>query len=203
MTIGYFLRLCLSIMAISRVMKLYQITMIAMVVLLATGCDRENTADNQDLPLDSLSLPDSEISGATIQFFEASILTTEIHAETIRKYELIDSTMAYVVDISIMDSAGNITSHIVGDSGVIREQKRHIDIFGHVVVVSADSIRLETEYLFWNSAKGTIETDAFVTLSLGEDVQKGYGMLAKDDFSSFKILNEVSGRIKIDKETLK
>jgi len=184
-------------------MKLFKITVFVLIVLIATGCDRENTADNQDAPLDSLSLPDSEISGATIQFFDGSVLSTEIQADTIRKYELIDSTMAYIVDVNIMDSVGNITSHIVGDSAVIREQKRHVDIFGDVVVISSDSIRLETEYLFWNSIKGTIETDAFVTLSLGEDIQEGYGMIAKDDFSSFKILDQVSGRVKIDKETLK
>lgn len=184
-------------------MKLNQITIIALLLLFMAGCVREHKGENEDIPVEPLSLPDSEISGATIQFFDGSILSTEIRAETIRKYELIDSMMAYVLDINIMDSAGNITSHIVGDSGVIREQKRHIDIFGHVVVISSDSIRLETEYLFWNSLKGTIETDAFVTLSLGDDIQQGYGMVAKDDFSSFKILNQVTGRMKIDKGTLK
>jgi len=181
-------------------MKLLRITITALAVLLLTGCARDNSADNQDAPLDSLSLPDSEISGATIEFFEGSLLSTEIKANTIRKYESIDSMMAYVVDVNIFDSSGNITSHIVGDSGVIREQKRHIDIFGNVVVTSSDSIRLETDYLFWNSIKGTIETDAFVTLSLGEDIQQGYGMVAKDDFSSFKILKQVTGRMNIDKE---
>lgn len=184
-------------------MKLILITIFVLVLLFVAGCDRENSADNQMIPLDSLSLPDSEISGATIFFYNESMLTTEIQANTIRKYELIDSMMAYVVEVYIFDSAGNITSHIVGDSGVIREQKRQINMFGHVVVISSDSIRLETEHLFWNSINGTIETDAYVTLSLGEDIQQGYGMVAKDDFSSFKILDRVTGRMKIDKESLK
>lgn len=185
------------------IMKLFKIIIFSLLLLILAGCDRENSADTEQLSLDPLSLPDSEISGATISFYNGSMLSTEIQAKTIRKYELIDSMMAYIVDVNIFDSAGNITSNIVGDSAVIREQKRHIDIFGNVVVISSDSIRLETEYLFWNSIKGTIETDAYVTLSLGEDIQQGYGMIASDDFSSFKILDQVTGRMKIDKGTLK
>jgi len=104
-------------------MKSNKIKIFVLLLLFLAGCERENSADNQFVPLDTISLPDSEITGATIRFFNGSILSTEIQANMIRKYTMIDSMMAYVVDVNIFDSAGNITSNIVGDSGVIREQK--------------------------------------------------------------------------------
>ncbi|MDF1545119.1 MAG: LPS export ABC transporter periplasmic protein LptC [bacterium] len=145
--------------------------------------------------LDSLELPDSELGTATIRLHNRDRVTTEIDAETIRKYEKLDSTMAYVVSINIYDSAGRATTNIVGDSGIIREASQRIDMFGSVVVITDDSIQLNTEYLYWLGHDAKIHSTEFVKITVGDDVMSGIGLEADQDLFPFRILDQVSGKI--------
>ena len=100
-------------------------------------------------------------------------MTTEIVAEKIVKFEALDSTMAYTLDIDIYDSTGVATANIVGDSGIIREATGNLSLYGNVVVITTDSFKLETEYLYWDSEVDSIKTDVFVRLTKGEDIITG------------------------------
>jgi LPS export ABC transporter protein LptC len=141
-------------------------------------------------------VPDSELSDAKIYLYNRGQVKTEILAKKIFKFVDLDSTMAYGVDVDIYDSTGKATTQIVGDSGVIREGKGQVDIYGNVVVIADDSIRLESDYLYWLSATEKIQTDAFVKITIGEDmVVTGWGMEADQDLFPFRILNQVSGQV--------
>lgn len=139
------------------------------------------------------TLPDSELRGATIYLYEKEKVTTEVQAEKLLKFEAKDSTMAYVLDVNFFDTAGQVTTHLVGDSGVIRELTNQLSVYGNVVVVTDDSSRLETDYLYWNTVKDKIETDAFVRITKKDDIVTGWGMEADPNLTHIKILNRVSG----------
>ena len=172
-----------------------------MVILLA-GCSSDNSnVSNLSAADDSLSRPDSEVSGARIFLYKKGQVTSEIYSAKIIKFEEKDSTAAYKLDINIFDSTGSVSTHIVGDSGFIRENKGLMNIFGNVVVDTDDSTRLETEYLWWDSNTDRITTDAFVRITRGDDVITGWGLDADNRLKDFKILSQVSGTI-IDPEKL-
>ena len=168
--------------------------LIFMAVLTAgVGCSSQNgAAESQDGPVDSARQPDSDIRGATVYLYTKGTMTTEIRAERIVKYESIDSTMGYVLDVDFFDAAGEITSNLVGDSGIIRESDEHMEVFGHVVVVTGDNRRLDTDYLVWEPKINKIHTDAFVRVKLPDYTVTGWGLEAPSDLSRFKILNQVS-----------
>jgi LPS export ABC transporter protein LptC len=161
------------------------------------GCSSgDGTLRNTATPTDSILKPDTEVKGAKIDLFDKSQKTTEILAKRILKFEAKDSTMGYDVTAHFFDTLGHVTSDLVGDSALIRETTSHLYVFGHVVVKSEDSTRLETDYLHWNPDIKKIQTDAFVKVYRHGDVATGWGMEANQNLTRVKILNQVSGTIK-------
>ena len=176
--------------------RLLIIFILVLVLVVAFGCERKNVPDSTDtLGADSVLKPDSEVLGATVYLYKGNRMTTEIRADTIRRFEAIDSTMGDVLDIDFLDSLGGVNSNLVGDSGVIRETNNTLLVFGEVVVITKDSAQLETDFLRWNPDRGKIETDAFVRLTRGEDVVTGWGMEADPDLGRLRILSQVSGSV--------
>jgi len=165
------------------------------IVALAGCSSKQSASTDQSTPADSTSLPDSEVSGAKIYLYDRGQVTTEIVAEKIVKFQSIDSTMAYTLDIDIYDSTGQVTTQAVSDSGIIRENTGKLYLFGNVVVIAEDKSKLETDSLYWDSKTNKIQTDAFVKITKGEDVITGWGMEADQRLNRIRILNQVSGTI--------
>lgn len=160
------------------------------------GCGRENS-NTSDLSAtgDSLMRPDSEVSGAVSYLYNKDRVTSKIMAEKMFKFQQLDSLVAYKLDIDIYDSLGQVSTEVVGDSGIIREERGLLHIFGNVVVITDDSTQLETEYLWWDSNTDRIRTDAFVRITRGQDVITGWGLDADNRLKDFRILSQVSGTL--------
>ena len=175
----------------------YRTFLIALLlVAILFGCQGDKTPPSEPTQSsDSAPLPDTDLLGATIYLYDRGELTAEIQAEKIIKFEKQDSTVAFDLFIDILDSLGQTSTTIVGDSGIIREGRKQLSIYGEVVVINVDSLKLETDYLFWNSRKGMIQTDAFVKITQGEDIMTGWGLEADESLFPFKILRHVSGTI--------
>lgn len=171
------------------------VLILALMALVASCSSQQTeTTQNSDI-IDSAITPNSEMTGASIYLSRRGHINSKIDAQEIRQFEGKDSMMIYGVSIDVYDSTGQVGSHIVGDSGIIRESRNQHDLFGNVVVVTRDSIRLESDYLKWNSAQEKITTDAFVRITVGSDVVSGWGLDANQDLSRWKILKQVSGRV--------
>ena len=174
----------------------YYIYILSLLSLTLMSCsDKSNSSGEMSSEIDSILLPDSELSVAQIKFFKKGHMTSEILAEKIVKFDAQDSMLAYVLDIKILDTLGNATTTITGDSGIIKEVKGAVKIYGHVVVLTDDSTKLETEYLWWNSYTNRIKSDAFVRITKNGDIISGWGLDADNKLNSFKILNQVSGEV--------
>ena len=163
---------------------------------LIIGCsNQDGSTDNSADISDSITRPDSEVLGATIYLYKKDQITTKVIADKILKFEINDSTMAYVLDIDLLDSLGMVTTHIVGDSGIIKETDGFLKIYGNVKVVTDDSTILYTDYLIWDSRTNRIRTDAFVRIERDDDIISGWGLDADNRLTSIKILDRVTGEI--------
>ncbi|MEW5794937.1 MAG: LPS export ABC transporter periplasmic protein LptC [Candidatus Zixiibacteriota bacterium] len=159
------------------------------------GCGRKTVSQVDQTAADSTLRPDSEVSGATILLYDRDLVTAEIRSHLMRRFEAVDSTVGYVLDIDFFDSAGHKTSNLIADSGVIREKNDRLEVFGKVVVITEDSARLDTKFLRWNPERHKIESDAFVKFTRRSDVMTGWGMEADPDLGRLKILSQVSGSV--------
>ncbi len=172
-----------------------RLVVIILVVALFWGCSqRSQTETDQSGLTDSVLMPDSEVFGATIYLFDRQEVTTEIRADRIRRFANIDSTMGYVLDIDFFDSLGQISSNLVGDSGVIREASNELEVFGEVVVIASEGYRLDTEYLRWDPTVGMIRSDAYVKFTRGSTIISGWGMEAEPNLRNLVIF-ETSGSV--------
>ncbi len=177
-------------------MKQMILHIIAIASLTLISCsDSSKSTDEMSVEFDSILLPDSELRMAQIKFFKKGETTSEIIAEKIKSFDTKDSMLAYVLHIKILDSLGNATTTITGDSGIIKEVQGAVQIYGHVLVITDDSTKLETEYLWWNSYTNRIKSDAFVRITKQGDIISGWGLDADNKLNSFKILNQVSGEV--------
>ena len=181
-------------MDMKNIMNITAFLIVAAIVILA-GCNADNTSKSNQLNLieDTAGRPDSEVRNARIYLYDEGRVTTEIFSTEIHKFDELDSTMGYQLDIDFFDSTGAVMSEVVGDSGIIREQTGHLSIYGNVVVVTEDKTKLETDYLFWNTTTDKIYTDAFVRVTSEDGVLTGWGLEADQRLSSYQILSKVSG----------
>ncbi|MBD3332480.1 LPS export ABC transporter periplasmic protein LptC [candidate division GN15 bacterium] len=175
-------------------MRIFNYILVMAALILSVACSDPDRTSNDSARTDTL-LPDSELTGARIFLYDGERRTAEIVSARIVKFSEIDSTMAYDVDVNVLDTAGEVTTHVVGDSGVIRESTGFMDLYGNVVLTTQDTAVLQTDYLFWDSHEEKIRTDAFVRITKNEDVVTGWGLRANEDLSRIKILRKVSGTI--------
>ena len=176
---------------------------ILLIAAIIAGCSsRERTSTDSSRIADTISRPDSEVRGATIYLYEGERVTAEIHATRILKYQAKDSTMAYTVNVDAFDSLGALSTTLVGDSGLVREESGIMDVFGNVVVTTPDQAILHTDYLYWDSRTEKIRTDAFVRITRGPDTMTGWGLEADEKLTRLKILNRVSGKLTETKDLL-
>ncbi|MEE8577833.1 MAG: LPS export ABC transporter periplasmic protein LptC [candidate division Zixibacteria bacterium] len=184
-------------MTICTEMKRYLTYMVAVsaVLSLLFGCSTEQREQMPQSTVIDTIRPDTEIYGATIHRYAGATLTTSIYADTIRKYDLLDSTMGYNISIDIYDSSGTPTSQLIGDSGWTRDRTEEFHVYGHVVLITEESGRLETDSLYFDPRTDSVFTDAFVKIMMPNDTVSGFGLESNRALTGFKILNQVSGTI--------
>lgn len=166
----------------------------------AIGCGR-NEVKGPPIDADSTAAgkirPDQQLRNARIFLYTKAVRTTDIQAEYIEKYEKQDSTLAWKLKVDFFDSTGKEISHLVSDSGLVRERLNLMIVNGHVVVIGENESRLETEQLIWNGREAKIETDAFVRIiQNGDTTAQGYGMESDERLTKIKIKKKVSGSLK-------
>ncbi len=145
----------------------------------------------------SVIRPDQEFKDAQIFLYDKDRMTTDIKAGYIEKYEKQDSTLAWHLEVFFYDSTGTQKSHLVADSGLIREEVNLMDAYGHVKIISDDSAKLFSQHLNYNSGENLITTDSFVTIitQAGDTVQ-GYGFEADPKLGNWSLKRQVSGSMK-------
>ena len=178
--------------------------MMLVIVILLAFCACDNNSERNDSAGESakssdstLVRPDQQFRNAHIFLYNGSQITTDIKASYIEKYDKQDSTLAWDLEVFFFDSTGAQKSHLISDSGLIREQVNLMDVYGNVKIIGDDSATLYSEHLNYNSIKNLIATDSFVTiLPNDEDTIRGYGFEADPKLGNWSLKRQVSGSMK-------
>ncbi len=109
-----------------------------------------------------------------------------------RKQEFIEGVI-----IDFFDPLENPSSKLTAKYGIRLEGKGQIIVRDSVVWQSVAGERLETEELIWDEKQQRVFTNKFVVLRRPDEIIKGHGFEANQDFSDAKI-KAVEGQIKVD-----
>ncbi len=160
------------------------------------------STDTGDSTKVAIMRPDQQIRNARISLYDGASKTTDVYADYIEKYEKYDSTLAWKLNVYFYNADGKQISHLVADSGFVREQINFMEVFGNVVVTTEDSAVLYTDQLRHNTTNDLIETDKFVRIIQHGDTIQGYGLEADRGLKNIKIKKHVTGTLQGTEEVL-
>lgn len=166
--------------------------------MLLTGCGDETEPPAPFITAESTdpSGADQVTTHAHIYLYKGGHRTTDLLADTLRKFTKLDSTIAINLDIDFFDSAGAIISNLIAETGYIREKTQFLTVTGGVVVTKKEeAVVLLTEYLEWDAGNEKVVTDSFVTVIRGGDTLYSYGLETDPALDSISFKNKVSGKI--------
>lgn len=100
-----------------------------------------------------------------------------------------DREFPHGVFIEFFNPEGLKTTTMVANEGFYFKEKDLYQGVGDVEVISLENDeKLNTEELFWDPAKEEVFTDKFVRIESEGELHMGEGMVAKQDFSTWRIL---------------
>lgn len=177
--------------------------LVFLILVLVSGCSEDSISQNGSaaLPVDAIT-PDQVTSKARIYLYSGGHKTTDLRANELRQFTRLDSTVAIKLYIEFFDSTGARVSTLTADEGYIREKDDFLAVFGSVVAIGEDSVRVETEYLEWDATSELVETDSFVTVIRNGDTLTSYGMITDPGLRDITFKKQVSGAL-TDMEKIK
>jgi LPS export ABC transporter protein LptC len=102
--------------------------------------------------------------------------------------------------LQYLDDFGNVETTFKADYVIYKAAEDLYRGEGNVVVINTESgDELTTEELFWDPGAEQFYTDRFVTILSEDEIHTGDGLVAEEDFSSYKITNP-SGTITVEED---
>jgi len=164
------------------------------VLALAAACTERTSEDNSRKP-DELAapIPDQILYQSDILLSERGVKKILIESDYLEKYSSKDSTIMAGIQATFFDSLGLVTSTLVSDSGIVREDSRRLEVWGNVKVVSNNGVTLEADSLYWDQERDSVTTESFVRITHSGNVQTGYGLQSDNSLTNFRIKRRVKG----------
>ncbi len=165
--------------------------------LLLFGC--EDKIKPTVLPgIDSQSLPQQESWKSRVVLSDSGNVKAIIDAGYIRKFDSPAVTLlSESVTVYFYNEIGQQTSIMTSNEGKVDEATNNLEVYGHVVVISDDSTRLQTAKLFWDNRRKLIHTPEFVTIISPKEKMQGTGFESDQQLRNYKIF-KVSGEAKTE-----
>lgn len=90
--------------------------------------------------------------------------------------------------VEFFDKDGTVSSVLTSNSGVYNKTTNIFTATGDVVVKNIKTNeQLNTEILYWSRKEKRVYTDKFVTIRTEDELLKGEGLTAAQDFSTYRI----------------
>lgn len=128
---------------------------------------------------------------------DESLLRMEIMADYMARYELPDSSYQLLtghppgagnrVRVLLYDERGDSSATVTADRVLYFDQDNSFEAHGEVVVETRQARRLETEALRWRAEDREVETQSFVVIMTPDEQVQGYGLVADEDLSTYRI----------------
>jgi len=165
----------------------FWIILINAILFLISSCG----TDNKDLlNIKEYDGPLREALDVVSFYSDSAALKLKMETPVLREFENRDKEFPVGIYLEFYDKSGAIENTIEANYCYYDFKKKEYKATGDVVVESFQpKQKLNTEELFWNEKTAKIYTDKFVIIETEEQIVKGTGLEADQDFSTYTILN--------------
>ncbi len=143
--------------------------------------------------------PSQESWNDRVLFTDSGLVKAVLVATHVRMFEEVKLTLldsGLTVDFYNTDKSHS--SRLSADSGVVHDDTKNMEAFGHVVFRSDSGTVVTTEYLFWDNGTRKIRSDRFVSITSPKDRLQGYGFEADQGLKNYVVFR-VSGTASVDR----
>lgn len=98
--------------------------------------------------------------------------------------------------VEFYQGGNELRSTMVADSGRVDSKRGLLVAQGHVIVVTPEGNRLETEELTWDRLNARVSSEQFVRLTRGKDLLTGIGFTSDPNLESYRILKDVRASVR-------
>lgn len=153
--------------------------------LLMWGCNgKEETVD-----VPAYEGPFLEADSIKMLYSDSAVVRVKVEAP--KQYEYLDGNREFPAGLYVefFEPDGTISSTLTADKGYYFKEKDRWTVVGHVVIDGRkEDNRLNTDTLHWSQTTERVYTKAPVLITEGQDTLRGLGLEAKQDFSTYTIL---------------
>ncbi len=164
------------------------------VILVMAAC---SNTDQEIKDLEEYGGPIQQSQNIEIIHSDSAKIALRLKAPRQIIHQSLDHEYPEGVDIIIYNRAGDQTT-ILADRGYYIKKGNLYRVEGNVRLENTQrNQKMNSEELIWTPNDKTVHTDRFVTIVTDEEIIQGEGLVANQDFSSYRILNP-KGSISIE-----
>lgn len=160
---------------------------------LALGCQSRPTSTPAEA---EIRVPDQEARDFTLTESLEGKKNWTLWASYAAMYNDQNLVDAKTVRIEFFDKDGKRFSTLVAQQGLVHQRTNDLEARGHVLVTTESGIRMQTDSLHWQNARGKIVSDGFVRVTRKYDVVTGYGFESDPSLDHFHIRSQVRAEVR-------
>jgi LPS export ABC transporter protein LptC len=125
----------------------------------------------------------------TTRYSDSALVRVIVEADTQWQFESGDAEYPDGLFLTFYDREGGKTNTLRADRGYFLKKDNLYRAQDDVVINNMEKKQiLSTELLYWLPNEKRIFTDAFVTIETEDEILRGHGLEAPEDFSTYRIL---------------
>lgn len=145
--------------------------------------------------------PIMEVDTVEIIYSDSAVVRVIVKATKQYEFENGDREFPNDIFIEFYEPDGTMSSTLEANSAFYTKETDLYKAEGDVEVIGyIDPKKMNSEELYWEPQKEEIYTEKFVRIQSEDQISTGTGLVAKQDFSSYRILNP-SGTIYLEDDS--
>ncbi len=151
--------------------------------------------------MNTKDMPVQTTYDAEITYSDSGVIKVKLYADKMDRYIGERSYLEFPdgLKVKFFGSGEEGNAHLKANYGILYEEKNRMIVRDDVVFINRKGEKLNTEKLIWSQDSARIYTDKFVKITRKDGIIHGKGLTAKEDFSSYEIL-EPEGELYFDPE---
>jgi LPS export ABC transporter protein LptC len=134
--------------------------------------------------------PIVEVDSVTTLYSDSAVVRVKIKAPKQLEFENGDKEFPNTIFIEFYNPDGTLSSTLDAKTAYYTKETNTYKAEGDVEVIGyIEPQKMNSEELYWEPDKEEIHTDKFVRIETEDQISTGTGLVAKQDFSTYRILN--------------